>query len=147
MAPSPGDWWLCLCAVLCPAFALLDLAAGTDEPDPFEHCGVIGRHERKTLTRLLNAAWAAGGAAYKEPRNSLWKPSLPAVKLRRRRGRLFEAQRRQWQPLAQRELWQGWPLRRVRIGEAAHPGPAGSPRNRSASPGRGRRAAGGARIF
>ena len=147
MAPSPGDWWLCLCAVLCPAFALLDLAAGAGEPDPWEHCQVIGRHERKTLTRLLNAAWAAGGAAYKEPRNSLWKPSLPAVKLRRRRGRLFEAQRRQWQPLAHRQLWQGWPLRGVRIGEAAHPGPAGSPRNRSASPGRGRRAAEGARIF
>ena len=144
MAPSPGSCFLSLCATLSSALSALWLP-------PLPACSLvpapIGRQARRDLTALLNLAWSAQQPP--PPATSacvgLWQRNLPCTRLRRRRGRLFEAQRRQWrQPSLQ--LWAGWPTRGVRYGEAFHPGPEPG-RARSASPGRGRPHANNPRVF
>ena len=125
----------------------------------FPHCGCrhrlpapsfrpIGRQSRRDLTALLNLAWSAQQPP--PPATSTcvgpWQRDLPCTRLRRRRGRLFEAQRRQWRRQPSLQHWAGWPTRGVRYGEASHPGPEPG-RARSASPGRGRPHANNYRVF
>ena len=99
---------------------------------------------RQTSTQQLQFAWTCDVCCLPLQSGILcMPPQLPQFP-RRRPRRLFERQRRVWgqQPLRTREHWSGWPLRGLRVGEAAHPGPAApgtavggeQPRRRQRSP-------------
>lgn len=88
------------------------------------------RRQRAALTKELHQLW---GKPCTQPciQLGVWRPA--AVVWRRRRGRLITRNPR----------WKGWPLRGIRVGEAAHPGPpapgmpVGGERQRERSPPRG----------
>ena len=88
----------------------------------------INRKQREVLTRHLNAAWGNKkklASCLQRPFHNLWGGT--AQKRRRSPGH-----RRRWRRLAPLDspvrlrCWTGWPMRGVRVGEAAHPGPRSS---------------------
>ena len=133
MAPSPGHAVVrlltSLCALLLLGFASLSVPCLVSFHEPVEATQepqalpMLGRRQRRRLTALLNSFVPTRAEVVWDPLLGL-KGALPEATWKRRRGMLFEAQRRHWRC---RGRWAGWPSRGVRFGEASLPGPDGSP--------------------